>query len=117
MSDRSIGGIIRHQTPDHLRPMSAASNRSATPPLRRVSRAASGDLRSEARLGSARSPDNNLAGYALAAGATAAIVAGIASSSKYDPVKDKGKGRAVDMPDVYVSSLRPCDVCFDRVSS
>ena len=97
-----MGGIIRHQTPDHLRPLSAASNRSATPPLRRVNRAASGDLRGEARLGSAKISQPNLAGLALAAGATAAIVTGIASSSKYDPIKDKGKGRA-DMPDVYVS--------------
>ncbi|ORY00589.1 hypothetical protein BCR34DRAFT_575526, partial [Clohesyomyces aquaticus] len=39
---------------------------------------------------------------AQSAGATAAI-AGLASSSKYDPIRGQGKGRA-DMPDVYVSS-------------
>jgi hypothetical protein len=106
MSDRSIGSITRHKTPDHLRPLSATSNRSATPPLRRVDRSASGDLRAASRLGGvkardAKSSQPDLASIALAAGATAAIV-GIASSSKYDPVNDKGKGRA-DMPDVYVS--------------
>lgn len=88
------------------RPLSAASNRS-TSSLRRVDRSRSGDLRSAAKIGEARAHDAksqpNLAGIALAAGATAAIVSGIASSSKYDPVKDKGKGRA-EMPDVYVSS-------------
>lgn len=110
MSDRSVGSITRHKTPDHLRPLSATSNRSATPPLRRVDRSASGDLRAASRLGEVKARDAknaqpDLASIALAAGATAAI-AGIASSSKYDPVKDKGKGRA-DMPDVYVS-FRPC---------
>lgn len=107
LSDRSTGGITRHRTPDHLRPLSSASNRSATPPLRRVDRSASGDLRSASKLGEdrargAKNAQPDLSDFALAAGATAAIVAGIASSSKYDPVKDKGKGRA-DMPDVYVS--------------
>ncbi|KAF2195380.1 hypothetical protein K469DRAFT_734024 [Zopfia rhizophila CBS 207.26] len=102
LSDRSTGGITRYKTPDHLRPLSAASNRSATPPLRRVDRSTSGDLRAAARLGEAKTRDAKKAqlDIALTVGATAAI-AGIASSSTYDPVRDKGKGRAVDMPDVY----------------
>jgi hypothetical protein len=107
LSDRSPGGIQRHKTPDNLRSLSRASDRSATPPLRRVDRSASGDLRAASRLGEvsardAKSAQPNLSDFALAAGATAVIAAGIASSSKYDPVRDKGKGR-VDMPDVYVS--------------
>jgi hypothetical protein len=100
-SDRSM----RLRSPNEDRPLSAASNRSLTPSLRRVDRSRSGDLRSQSSLGevnaAAKGATPKLAGLALAAGATAAI-AGIASSSKYDPVKDKGKGRA-DMPDVYVS--------------
>jgi hypothetical protein len=100
-SDRSA----RLRSPNEDRPLSAASNRSLTPSLRRVDRSRSGDLRSQSSLGevnaAAKGATPKLAGLALAAGATAAI-AGIASSSKYDPVKDKGKGRA-DMPDVYVS--------------
>ncbi|KAL5392799.1 hypothetical protein DPSP01_000498 [Paraphaeosphaeria sporulosa] len=98
-SDRSVN----MRSPDADRPLSAMSNRSASS-LRRVDRSRSGDLRAAAKIGEARAHDaksqSNLAGIALAAGATAAIAAGIASSSKYDPVKDKGKGRA-EMPDVY----------------
>jgi hypothetical protein len=106
MSTRST---TRHKTPDHLRPLSSASNRPSSPSLRRVERSISGDLRAASRLGEvnapgAKSAHPNLAGITLAAGATAAVIAGIASSSKYDPVRDKGKGRA-DMPDVYVSRL------------
>jgi hypothetical protein len=105
----STRSITRHKTPDHLRPLSSASNRPSSPSLRRVERSISGDLRAASRLGEvnapgAKSAHPNLAGITLAAGATAAVIAGIASSSKYDPVRDKGKGRA-DMPDVYVSRL------------
>lgn len=100
-SDRSVN----MRSPDADRPLSALSNHS-TSSLRRVDRSRSGDLRSAAKIREARAHDaksqSNLAGIALAAGATAAIAASIASSSKYDPVKDKGKGRA-EMPDVYVS--------------
>ena len=103
-SDRSV----KLRSPDYERPPSAASNRSATPSLRRIDRSRSGDLRFAAKLGEVSAPDakraqSTVSGIALAAGATAAVAAaaaGIASSSKYDPVKDKGKGRA-DMPDVY----------------
>lgn len=101
-SDRSVG----MWSPDADRPLSAMSTRSASS-LRRVDGSRSGDLRSAAKDGEARAlnakSQPNLAGIALAAGATAAIAAGIASSSKYDPVTDKGKGRA-EMPDVYVSA-------------
>ncbi|KAF2478077.1 uncharacterized protein BDR25DRAFT_7658 [Lindgomyces ingoldianus] len=104
LSDRSTGGVARHKTPDHFQALSPASNRSATPPLRRVDRSLSGDLRSRASLGEVQARDTknaqpDLTDIAIAAGATAAIAA-IASSSKYDPVRHKGKGRA-DMSDVY----------------
>ena len=109
LSDRSA----RFRSPNDDRPLSAASNRSLTPSLRRIDRSKSGDLRSASSLGEvnadAKSAHPNLAGIALAAGATAAIAAGIASSSKYDPFKDKGKGRA-EMPDVYVSFMHYLDV-------
>ena len=77
-----------------------------------MDRSRSGDLRAASRLSGgygqdAKGAQPNLTGLALAAGATAAI-AGIASSSKYDPVRDKGKGRA-DMADVYVSVSDCCD--------
>jgi hypothetical protein len=78
-----------------------------------VDRSISGDLRAASRLGEAKTRDArtsplDISDVALAAGATAAIVAGIASSSKYDPVTDKGKGRA-DIPEVYVSFPCKCD--------
>jgi hypothetical protein len=107
-SDRSA----RARTPIDDRPLSAASNRS-TPSLRRVAHSRSGDLRAASHLGEvsadAKSAQPHLAGIALAAGATAAIAAGIASSSRYDPLTDKGKGRA-DMSDVYVSFARHLEV-------
>jgi hypothetical protein len=72
-----------------------------------VDRSISGDLRAASRLGEAKTRDAktsalDFSDIALAAGATAAVVAGIASSSKYDPVTDKGKGRVED-PELYVS--------------
>ena len=92
------------QTPDPVRSASGMSYRStgtgtSTPPLRRVDRSASGDLRGASKIHEAKSHakkasefdaelDNNLNA--------------IPSSSTYDPVTDKGKSRA-DMTDVYVS--------------
>ena len=97
-----IHAIIR--TPDPVRSGSGMSYRStgtgtSTPPLRRVDRSASGDLRGASKNHEAKSHakkasefdaelDNNLNA--------------IPSSSTYDPVTDKGKSRA-DMADVYVS--------------
>ena len=106
-SQRSMSNISKLRTPDQERPLSSASNRS-TQSLRRVDRSASGDLRASARLGEdsaqdANSPTPNLSGTALAAGATAAI-AGIAATSKYDPVRGAGKGRRASMAaETYVS--------------
>ena len=73
----------------------------ATPPLRRVDRSVSGDLRAANKRGDA-SP--------LAKPAESALDSepGFASSSTYDPVKDKGKQRITKMTDVYVSS-RLCE--------
>ncbi|KAK3043993.1 hypothetical protein LTS18_002464, partial [Coniosporium uncinatum] len=93
LSDRSLGSIGKVKTPD--RPLSSASNASSTPSLRRVDgRSASGDLRAASRLGEARArtakvpPPTN-------------IDLPVATSSTYDPLKDKGKARAPDMTDVY----------------
>jgi hypothetical protein len=103
LSQRSMSNISKLRSPDQEqhRPLSSASNRS-THSLRRVDRSASGDLRSVARLGDEASaqdanyPEPNLAGLALATGASAAI-AGIAAASKYDPVRGAGKGRRASM--------------------
>lgn len=81
-STESINAIIR--TPDQIRSASGLSyHSSGTPPLRRVDRSISGDLRAK-----------GLAKQIEPAPKT------IASSSIYDPTKDKGKDR---MADVYVS--------------
>jgi tetratricopeptide (TPR) repeat protein len=121
-SDRLSGsGITRHRTPDHLRPLSATSSRSATPPLRRVDRSASGDLRAAAKLGEASAQDRQIShpstsDIALAASASAAVVAGIVSSSKDESIRGKGKPRAVpSMPDVYVSVTPLGDVVLSRL--
>ena len=103
-SIRSGGSINRFMTPDreHInRPGSGFSNRSVsgtgtnTPPLRRVDRRLSGDLRAASKRGEAKNlakqPDLGLDDP------------NIPSSSTYDPIKDKGKGRVKDMASVYVS--------------
>jgi len=96
-SDNSIHAIIR--TPDQIRSASGQSYRSSgTPPLRRVNRSVSGDLRGASKLGEAKL-------RAKTSEAELDSGANIPSSSTYDPVTDKGKSRA-DMADVYVS-LRP----------
>ena len=85
-STESINAIIR--TPDQMRSASGLSyHSSGTPPLRRVDRSLSGDLRAK-----------SLAKQTEPAPQT------IASSSTYDPTKDKGKDR---MADVYVSPFLP----------
>ena len=99
-SGESIHAIIR--TPDQLRSAS-----SGTPPLRRVDRSVSGDLRaankrSEAKTGAKRAEVDNVAR------AGAEPYAAIPSSSTYDPVTDKGKKPISVMADVYVSPFSPC---------
>ena len=93
-SDKSIHAIIR--TPDQVRSASGQSFRSSgTPPLRRVDRSLSGDLRGASKRSEAKA-------RAKTSEEDAELDINIPSSSTYDPVTDKGKSRA-DMADVYVS--------------
>lgn len=95
-SGESINAIIR-TPPDTIRSASGLGFRnSATPPLRRVDRSISGDLRQAAKK-RARTSD-------------AAASSSSTSNYNYDTSEDKGKGRAGEMADVYVSnSLLPFD--------
>ena len=87
-SGESIHAIIRS-------PNGLSTKSSSTPPLRRVDRSISGDLRGASKRGEARK---------LAKQADAALESQtVASSSTYDPVIDKGKARIIPMTDVYVS--------------
>ncbi|MCJ1383331.1 hypothetical protein MMC17_006444 [Xylographa soralifera] len=85
-SGESISAYIR--SPDVQSP--------ATPPLRRVDRSVSGDLRAANKRGGAN---------ALAKHAETEVgrdtEPGFASSSTYDPATDKGKERITKMTDVY----------------
>ena len=95
-SPDSIHAIIR--TPDQVRSSSGQSLRSSgTPPLRRVDRSASGDLRGA----SIKSDAKRRAKMAEAEPDSEPTIT-IPSSSTYDPLTDKGKSRG-DMADVYVS--------------
>lgn len=97
-SENSIHAIIR--TPDQVRSASGLSYRSSgTPPLRRVDRSASGDLRGASQKIQAKSRAKSNSQL------EAEIDTGIPSSSTYDPVTDKGKSPA-DMANVYVSLQR-----------
>ena len=110
-NNNSIRAII--QTPDQVRSASGLSYRSsdtATPPLRRVDRSASGDLRGASKKDEAKNrakisseinepPDLD-------------FVNNIPSSSTYDPVTDKGKSPA-NMTDVYVSLLISISIPYD----
>ena len=102
-SDGSNGSARRYITPDKdpFRPGSVLSNRSSgTPPLRRVDRSLSGDLRAASKRNEARL-------------AREAEFANVPSTSSYDPATDKGKGRARDMADIYVSYLWIAIDAFD----
>ena len=90
-SGESINAIIR--TP----PGSIKSP--GTPPLRRVDRSVSGDLREANRKGHSHS---NAKKRAMSVEPEPAI-AESSSLSHYDPTKDKGKGKVREMADVYVS--------------
>ncbi|KAL2039684.1 hypothetical protein N7G274_007543 [Stereocaulon virgatum] len=91
-SDKSIHAIIR--TPDQVRSASGHSFRSSgTPPLRRVDRSVSGDLRGANLKSEAK-------GRAKSSHEDPELDINIPSSSTYDPITDKGKTRA-DMADVY----------------
>ena len=94
-SEKSIHAIIR--TPDQVRSASGLSYRSSgTPPLRRVDRSASGDLRGASKKDQAKSHAKSKSEI------EAEFHVGLPSSSTYDPVTDKGKSPA-DMADIYVS--------------
>ncbi|KAL9044486.1 MAG: hypothetical protein Q9214_002377, partial [Letrouitia sp. 1 TL-2023] len=96
-SVESINAIIR--TPDQVRSASGMSNRSSgTPPLRRADRSVSGDLRGASKEAARKRAKQSRAEVEVEA-SNAAI--SIPSSSTYDPVKDKGKGRVREMADVY----------------
>lgn len=99
----SIHAII--QTPDQIRSASGLSYRSSgTPPLRRVDRSASGDLRGASRKGQGQDQAKNHAKSSseFEPEPEPEFDVAIPSSSTYDPITDKGKSRA-DMADVYVS--------------
>lgn len=99
-SEKSIHAIIR--TPDQFRSASGLSySSSGTPPLRRVDRSASGDLRGASRRKSQDRAKNHTKSSSEFE-AEPEIGVGIPSSSTYDPITDKGKSRA-NMADVYVS--------------
>ena len=82
------------QSPDNPRSVSG------TPPLRRSDRSISGDLRAASKRESAKKQAKP---YEETGEREFLPDAAIASSSTYDPVKEKGKGRSRDMADVYVS--------------
>lgn len=102
VSDRSIGShagsiFARIKTPEQMRSPSSISARSETPPLRRVDRVVSGDLRSASQLAEAKARARSPATSATVTSPTRA------GPSTYDRVRDKGKGRALDMSQSYVS--------------
>ncbi|KAM0794554.1 hypothetical protein BDR22DRAFT_686817 [Usnea florida] len=109
-TENSIYAIIR--TPDQIRSASGLSYRSSatpTPPLRRVDRSASGDLRGRAKKIKITSsseelqvdpdPDPDLP----------------SSSSTHDPITDKATS-SVDMANVYVSNQEKKDGFYLQVS-
>ena len=99
-STESINAIIRTPPPDQMRSASGLSYRSSgTPPLRRSDRSVSSDL----RLANKKSEAKSLGKRTTADLRGVDDVDNIPSSSTYDPVTDKGKTRAKDMADVYVS--------------
>ena len=104
-SNESISAIIKSP------PLSSTG----TPPLRRIDRSLSSDLRaanrkeeprSEPSLGSVEAdPEKHAKPGSTGRGLESQQLEGVASSSTYDPAKDKGKGRIVKMADVYVSLI------------
>ena len=94
-SIESIHAIIR--TPDHIRSPSGQSYRSTgTPPLRRVDASVSSDLRGAAVIG--RSPQSGGPNSDTSRNVTEEAGPDVlhhphASSSTYNPLTDKGKGR------------------------
>ena len=101
-SENSVRAFIR--TPEQVRSSSGQSYRSSgTPPLRRVDRSASGDLRGASKLDQSKTSSRSRAQSSETHLDSDNAINSIPSSSTYDPVTDKGKSRA-EMADVYVSS-------------
>ena len=104
-SSDSINAIIR--TPENVRSGSVISNRSSgTPPLRRVNRSVSGDLRAASKRGGAKlsaTGEGEAEREAEFERQLERQATDVPSSSTFDPIRDKGKGRVRDMADVYVS--------------
>ncbi|KAI9679699.1 MAG: hypothetical protein M1822_007305 [Bathelium mastoideum] len=109
-SQASAGSIARIKSPaERIRSPGSFSNASwhsdTTPPLRRSSRQLSGDLRamgrSQREKDKQRSPAKR--GSDVANGDPPLI-----GPSDYDRVRHKGKARAADMSDVYVSPRASC---------
>ena len=86
-SGESINAIIK-EAPGSVRS-------SATPPLRRVDRSVSGDLREANRVSHAKKRRES---------SEAAPAFASSSSTVYDPTRDKGKGKVRAMADVYVGN-------------
>lgn len=103
-NENSIHAIIR--TPDQFRTASGLSySSSGTPPLRRVDRSVSGDLRGASRKSQDQAKNHtkkSSSEFEAEPEPEPQLGVGIPSSSTYDPITDKGKSRA-DMADVYVS--------------
>lgn len=87
-SNESITAIIK----DH------GTRSPSTPPLRRVDRSVSSDLRAANKRSEAKKAANS-------AEADPNVEPVTASSSTYDPLNDKGKARITKMADVYVSVI------------
>ena len=107
-SPDSIHAIIR--TPDKVRSASGQSSRSSgTPPLRRVDRSTSGDLR-----GASRQIDAKIgAKIGAKISEEAEPYISIPSSSTYDPLVDKGKNKA-DMAHYVSVNAVLCDFHDDH---
>jgi hypothetical protein len=110
--DRSVSGESARSR-DSIHAIIRDRPQSGTPPLRRADRSVSSDLRAASRNSSTSDASLKLDkaakdAKAQKAGSTRSlhlVDTVVASSSTYDPVKDKGKGRITKMTDVYVSAL------------
>ena len=106
-SHASASSIARIKSPtERIRSPGSFSNSSwrsdTTPPLRRSSRQLSGDLRAKSRLDEDKERQRTSAEQSSEA---ATVDPPRLAPYQYDRAKHKGKARATDMSDVYVSSI------------
>ena len=112
--ERGLRGILKTPEQDKpvLRPSRSPSAKSSTHSLRRVVHSVSGDLRAAALAANVAAdepaPDSTNQSQAAtpqppARAPTDLDVGEIASSSSYDPIRDKGKKPLRSMTDIYVS--------------